>query len=119
MDVFSFGIKRAPESVNRLLEEFQLDKEQMDCFLFHQANRMMNEQIRKKLKLPPEKTPSSLKNFGNTSSATIPLTLVTERQKELREKQLHLVACGFGVGLSWGSVYFSTVRAACPDLIEI
>jgi 3-oxoacyl-[acyl-carrier-protein] synthase-3 len=119
MDVFSFGIKRAPESVNKLLEEFQLDKEQIDYFLFHQANMMMNEMIRKKLKLPVEKAPYSLKDFGNTSSATIPLTMVTQLQKELRNKHLHHIACGFGVGLSWGSVYFSTDKTVCSDLIEI
>jgi 3-oxoacyl-[acyl-carrier-protein] synthase-3 len=119
MDVFSFGIKRAPESVNKLLEEFRLNKEQVDYFLFHQANMMMNEMIRKKLKLPVEKVPYSLKNFGNTSSATIPLTMVTQLQKELRNKNLHHVACGFGVGLSWGSVYFNTDKIVCSDLIEI
>jgi 3-oxoacyl-[acyl-carrier-protein] synthase-3 len=75
MDVFAFGIKRAPESVNLLLEHFAIGKESIDYFVFHQANRFMNEQIRKKLKLPEEKVPYSLKNFGNTSSASIPLTI--------------------------------------------
>jgi 3-oxoacyl-[acyl-carrier-protein] synthase-3 len=119
MDVFSFGIKRAPESVNKLIEEFHLNKEQVDYFIFHQANMMMNEMIRKKLKLPIEKVPYSMRNFGNTSSATIPLTMVTQLQKELRNKNLHHVACGFGVGLSWGSVYFNTDKIVCSDLIEI
>jgi 3-oxoacyl-[acyl-carrier-protein] synthase-3 len=119
MDVFSFGIRRAPESINRLMEEFHLNRDEIDYFLFHQANRMMNEVIRKKLKLPVEKVPCSLKDFGNTSSAAIPLTMVTQLQKELREKNLHHVACGFGVGLSWGSVYFNTDKIICSDLIEI
>jgi 3-oxoacyl-[acyl-carrier-protein] synthase-3 len=119
MDVFSFGIKRAPESVNKLIETFNLDKEQIDYFIFHQANLFMNEQIRKKLKLPPEKVPYSLKDFGNTSSATIPLTMVTQLNGALKEKKLRHIACGFGVGLSWGSMYFSTDKIACPALIEL
>lgn len=119
MDVFAFGIKRAPESVNRLLDRFDLNKENIDFFTFHQANMFMNEQIRKKLKLEKEKVPYSLKDFGNTSSATIPLTLVTELSKKLKTEKLHHIGCGFGVGLSWGSVYFETDKIVCSELIEM
>jgi len=119
MDVFSFGIKRAPESVNSLLERFDIDKHTVDYFIFHQANMFMNEQIRKKLKLEKEKVPYSLKNFGNTSSATIPLTMITELQNELINKKLKHIACGFGVGLSWGSMYFETDKIVCSKLVEI
>jgi 3-oxoacyl-[acyl-carrier-protein] synthase-3 len=115
MDVFAFGIKRAPESVTRLLEKFNLEKETIDYFLFHQANMFMNEQIRKKLKLDKEKVPYSLKNFGNTSSATIPLTVVTNNCQSGK-----YIACGFGVGLSWGSVYFELEKdVVVSELVEI
>jgi len=106
MDVFAFGTKRAPESVNKLIEKFQLEKDRIDYFIFHQANLFMNEQIRKKLKLPIEKVPYSLKDFGNTSSATIPLTMCTQLKNELETKSLNCIACGFGVGLSWGGGIF-------------
>jgi 3-oxoacyl-[acyl-carrier-protein] synthase-3 len=119
MDVFSFGIKEAPKSVNRLIETFNLDKDKIDYFIFHQANLYMNEQIRKKLKLPIEKIPYSLKNFGNTSSASIPLTMVTQLYRELQEKKLQHIACGFGIGLSWGSMYFTTNHICCPLLVEV
>lgn len=119
MNVFSFGIKEAPRSVNRLVETFNLDRDKIDYFIFHQANFYMNEQIRKKLKLPIEKIPYSLKDFGNTSSAAIPLTLVTQLHEKLKENKLQLIACGFGVGLSWGSVYFSTDHISCPALVEV
>lgn len=117
MDVFSFGISKAPESVNRLIAEFDLDKDEINYFLFHQANLFMNEKIRKKLKLSEEKVPYSLKNYGNTSSATIPLTMVTQLQSSLKEEKLSFIGCGFGVGLSWGSIYFNTDHIVCPDLI--
>jgi len=119
MDVFSFGIREAPKSVNRLVETFNLDKDKIDYFIFHQANLYMNEQIRKKLKLPVEKVPYSLKNFGNTSSASIPLTLATQLYEELKGGKLQHIACGFGVGLSWGSVYFTTDHIVCPSLVEV
>jgi 3-oxoacyl-[acyl-carrier-protein] synthase-3 len=79
----------------------------------------MNEQIRKKLKLPAEKVLYSLKDFGNTSSASIPLTMVTQLDSELRDKKLKHIACGFGIGLSWGSMYFSTDHISCPELVEV
>lgn len=118
MDVFSFGISKAPESVRNLSDKYSIDLNGVDYFTFHQANRFMNEKIRKKLKLPEERVPYSLKDFGNTSCATIPLTLVTQLQNELREKNLTHIACGFGVGLSWGSCHFKTESIVCPDLIE-
>ena len=119
MDVFSFGINKAPESVTKLTEHFKINKGKMDAFIFHQANLLMNEKIRKKLNLPFEKTPYSLKNFGNTSSASIPLTLVTEWRDKLISKRQRIIACGFGVGLSWGSVHFETDGIICSNLIEI
>lgn len=119
MDVFSFGISKGPETVNMLCEHYKIDKDDIDSFIFHQANFFMNEKIRKKLKLPVEKVPYSLKNFGNTSSATIPLTLVSEWHNNLINKSQKIIACAFGVGLSWGSVYFETDHIVCSELIEI
>jgi 3-oxoacyl-[acyl-carrier-protein] synthase III len=118
MNVFSFGISKAPESIKLLSEKYGIDLEQVDHFLFHQANLFMNEKIRKKLKIPIEKVPYSLQNFGNTSSATIPLTLVTEIKNELRNGTKNILACGFGVGLSWGSVQLFTHSPVISDLVE-
>lgn len=117
--VFTFGISQAPRCVKRLLEHFQIEKDEIDYYIFHQANMLMNEKIRDKLGLEVNKVPYTLKNFGNTSSASIPLTLVNQLQSELVNKSLHIVGCGFGVGLSWGAVSFNTDSIVCPDLIEI
>ena len=119
MNVFSFGISKGPESIKLLLSKFEIEPEHVDYFIFHQANLFMNEKIRKKLKLPVEKVPYSLKNFGNTSSATIPLTLCTELGSKLSKDKYNIIGCGFGVGLSWGSVYFEADKIICSDLIEI
>ncbi len=119
MDVFAFGITKVPETVNKTIEHFCLDKERIDYFVFHQANKFLNEKIRRKLQLPPEKVPYSLKNFGNTSSATIPLTMITELGQKLQNEHLNFIACGFGVGLSWGTVAFETEKIIVSDLLEI
>ena len=116
MNVFSFGINKAPKSVKTLATHFDLDITNVDIFAFHQANKMMNEMIRKKLKLDSSKVPSSLESFANTSAASIPLTLVTQEAKRLRNDILTHIACGFGVGLSWGSVWFETDKIKVPNL---
>lgn len=117
--VFTFGISKAPKCVKTLLEKSNMSMDNVDYFIFHQANMLMNEKIRSKLKLPVEKVPYILKDFGNTSSTSIPLTLVNSARKELESRSLQIVACGFGVGLSWGSILFSTDHIVCCELIEI
>jgi 3-oxoacyl-[acyl-carrier-protein] synthase-3 len=69
--------------------------------------------------VPAEKMPMSLAKFGNTSSTTIPLTMVTTIREALQTQRVKLLLCGFGVGLSWGSVYIETNNITVPDLIEI
>lgn len=117
--VFTFGITKAPRSVNNLLEKYGLDKDAIDYFVFHQANRIMNEKIRTKLKIPAEKVPYSLREYGNTSSASIPLTVVTQIADQLSGDTKQLLACAFGVGLSWASVVFNTGNLKCPVIKEI
>ncbi|MFB3387301.1 3-oxoacyl-ACP synthase III family protein [Flavobacterium sp. LAR06] len=119
MDVFGFGISQAPKTVNKLIEKFEIDKDAIDHFVFHQANLMMNKMIVKKLKLPVEKVPYSLKEFGNTSSATIPLTIVAELKENLTNTSKDLIICGFGVGLSWGTAKIRLNNVVISDLIEI
>ena len=84
MNIFSFSISKAPESVMLLSKKFGINIDQIDYFVFHQANYFMNERIRRKLTLPEEKVPYSLKDYGNTGPAAIPLTIVTQISKFLR-----------------------------------
>lgn len=118
MDVFSFGITTAPKSVKKLAEHFGFDYLSYDYFLFHQANMKMNNMIVKKLKLDPAKVPSEMYNFGNTSSASIPLLMVTQIRDQINEKPTKLLCCGFGVGLSWGTVAFEETMHI-SELVEV
>jgi 3-oxoacyl-[acyl-carrier-protein] synthase-3 len=117
MNILSFSISRAPESIIQISEKFGIGLEAVDYFLFHQANLFINERIRNKLKLPIEKVPYSLRNYGNTGSATIPLTMITEIGHDLRNNKRDIIACGFGGGLSWGSAHFFTEGIICSELI--
>lgn len=119
MDVFSFGISTAPKSVKKLAEKFDFDYLSYDYFVFHQANMKMNNFIMKKLKLDTEKVPTCMYKFGNTSSASIALTIVTQLQGKFENRPTSFICCGFGVGLSWGTVAFETNDIVISDLVEI
>lgn len=118
MDVFSFGISTAPKSVKKLAERFGFDYLEYDYFVFHQANMKMNSLISKKLKLTPDKVPSCMYSFGNTSSASIPLTIVTQLKNRC-ENGSKFICCGFGVGLSWGTVAFVSDGLVISELVEV
>lgn len=119
MDVFGFGISTAPKTVKKLAEHYGFDYLDNDYFVFHQANMKMNNMIVKKLKLPVEKVPSCMYNFGNTSSASIPLTIVSQLKGKVENTPTKFLCCGFGVGLSWGSVRFETNNVVISDLVEV
>lgn len=119
MSVFTFAISQAPKSIKNLIDHFDIDKDKIDILALHQANLMINQKIIKKVKLPNARYPQSMRDFGNTSSASIPLSLVTEEGETLKSSKQNIVACGFGVGLSWGAVAFETDHIIVPKLIEI
>lgn len=119
MDVFSFGITTAPKSVKKLAEHYGFNYLDADYVIFHQANMKMNNQIVKKLKLDPEKVPSCMYHFGNTSSASIPLTIVGELRGKFENKPTKFICCGFGVGLSWGTVFLETNNIVVPQVVNV
>lgn len=119
MDVFGFGISVPPKSIKKLAEKYGFDYKDFDYYIFHQANMKMNNMIAKKLKLDPEKVPSCMSHFGNTSSASIPLTIVTQLKDRIENKPTKFICCGFGVGLSWGTVAFETDNIVISDLVEV
>lgn len=101
IDIFNFSVTTVPKSISTLFEQKQLSIDEIDFFIMHQANLLMNETIRKKLKLDKEKVPYSIHEFGNTSSASIPLTMCLMDKEKFNNSKLLL--SGFGVGLSWAN----------------
>ena len=108
LDIFNFALREVASNINALLEKNNFTKNQIDFYILHQANKLINESVRKKLKIEIEKTPYSIDVFGNTSSASIPLTLCYKLKNELKSNYLTLLLSGFGVGYSWGSVILET-----------
>lgn len=102
-EVFKFAVKQVPKCICELLEANGLKKEEVHYFILHQANRRIVEAVAKRLKIEIEKFPMNLQEYGNTSSASIPILLDEMNQKGLLRKGMKIVMAGFGAGLSWGA----------------
>ncbi|MTJ07335.1 MULTISPECIES: 3-oxoacyl-ACP synthase III family protein [unclassified Anabaena] len=103
--VFSFCIKEVPDLVNFALRTCNLSSEDIDLFVFHQANKFMVDYIRKKLKLSAEKVPILVEGIGNTSGASIPIAISRYAYNQgINKISGRLCLTGFGVGLSLSSI---------------
>lgn len=119
LDVFNFSVNEVPLSIKDFLKQTNTNPGDYNNFIMHQANLLMNESIRKKTGFTPEQVPYTLAKFGNTSSASIPLTIVSELKDKIKTQPLNLLLSGFGVGLSWGVTSIRTNKIACPDIVEV
>jgi 3-oxoacyl-[acyl-carrier-protein] synthase-3 len=104
-EIFNFTLKTVPASVARLLDASGRTLDEVDAFVFHQANQYMLEHLRKKLALPAEKFIIAMSHCGNTVSSTIPLALKSAAgEGRIRPGSLVMLV-GFGVGYSWGATF--------------
>ena len=99
--VFSFSITDVPKAIQDYLTYTHTQTDDYDLFLFHQANQFIIKQLTKKLKLPKEKVPISLDEYGNSGGISIPLTCCVN-YGEKNEGIKNVFMAGFGIGLSWG-----------------
>lgn len=118
-EVFLFTIDRVPSLIRATLDDAGWSIGDVDSFVFHQANQFILKHLAKHLKLPLDKVPFSLTDFGNTSSASIPLTMSVRLAEEMRSRPMKLLLAGFGVGFSWSSVAIQSDRVVMPPLVEI
>ncbi len=116
-EVFNFLISEVPPDIKKTLQYAGVDQDEIDYFIFHQANNFMNSYLVKKLKIPLEKVPSTIHKFGNTSSVSIPLTIVSELKGKLSKNKLLL--SGFGVGMTWATAIINVDDLVISDLVEI
>lgn len=119
MAVFKFATRDAPASVVELNNRFGFNNEDLDYFLVHQANQYIDEKIAKKLKIDASKMPFCLSQFGNTSSATIPMTVVTQLADKLPHENAEVLMLAFGSGLSWGAARLKLDHITIEPLIEV
>jgi len=104
VEVFQFSTSRAPEMIREYLARRGETTEDYDRLVLHQANLMIMKQIAKKTGFPMDKLSVSIDEFGNTSSASIPSAIVKEYGPLDVCRTVRLLACGFGVGLTWATV---------------
>lgn len=117
-NVFSFVSREVPKDIKKLYRYAQLQPENTDFYLFHQASKVVNDFLVKKLRFDKTKIPTSLHRFGNTSSVSIPLTMVTELREKLKPDQT-LCLGAFGVGLSWGSALIQNAGMIISELTKV
>jgi len=118
-EVFAFTIREVPPLVDRVLNAAGWELDEVDAFVFHQANKFMLNHMAKTMKIPPNKVPLSLKEYGNTSSASVPLTISTQLREEISSKSLRLLLVGFGVGYSWGACAIQCGPLVAPPVILV
>lgn len=119
MDVFSFAITRPPISIKKMMEKYGLTTENVDYFLIHQANKLIVDRIVKKLKLPLEKTPYDLQEFGNLGGASVPMLMTYNIPNELQTRPLTLLCSSFGLGLTWGTMILRTQKMVVLEVGKI
>lgn len=121
MAVFTFAISKPARTVTNIMAELGIDKDNdIDYYLIHQANKLIVDRMVKKLKLPIEKVPYNLEQFGNTGPASVPLLMVTRLREQLQQgKAQRLLCSSFGLGLSWGTMLLNVNHMVIPELIEI
>lgn len=117
-DVFNFVIREIPKDMKKLLAYAGEDVQTLDYYVFHQANNFINSYLAKKLKLDTAKIPSTIEKYGNTSSVSVPLTIVDKLKGQMKgEKKLFLSA--FGVGMTWANAIVPFVDCQISDIVEV
>ncbi len=119
IEVFNFSLREVVPNIKATLEYAGKTLSDYDYLVFHQANRLINETLRKMLKVEKEKVPYSIQKYGNTSSASVPLTIISELQQEISSKKIRFLLSAFGIGLSWGTVLLETEGVVCSGVLEV
>lgn len=117
-EVFNFTLKNVPALVKAIFETSGTTVEAIDYVLFHQANVFMLNHLRKKSGLPEDKVPIAMEIYGNTSSASIPLT-IADKLSDAFDRPRQLVVMGFGVGWSWSAVKMTVGPMPSPQVVEL
>ena len=97
--VFNFVMKTVPDNIKKLLSNLNIDKKDIDCYIFHQGSKFIIDMLTATLELPKEKVPFDMTHYGNTVSSSIPIIL----EKELNKNNKFILLSGFGVGLSFAN----------------
>ena len=117
MDVFNFAMSVVPKSVKDIAKNTDTTLEDIDWLVFHQANKFMTDFFAKRLKFNMDKVPYCIQKYGNTSSTSVALTIVSELHDKLKKGD-RVVMCGFGAGLSWATARIVFNECKISPVIE-
>lgn len=109
-EIFNFTLAAVPNLIDNLLEKVKLDKNEIDLFVFHQANKYMLETLRRVCGIETDKFINNMENSGNTVSSTIPICLSQYLDTDRVIEDKNIVLAGFGVGYSWGACNLKIVN---------
>lgn len=118
-DVFNFVQREVPPMIEHLLEQAKANKDDVDWFMFHQPNKFMLNKLADKIGVPREKMPANIvENFGNASGVTVPTCISYNLGDQLADKTMTLCMAGFGVGLTWSSIYMRLGKLMFNKIID-
>lgn len=117
-DVFNFVIREIPRDIKNTLALVDRTVDNFDYIVFHQANNFINSYIAKKMKMDNTKIPSTISKFGNTSSVSVPITIVSELRGKLNGRKSVLLSA-FGVGMTWATGVLDFVDCNISELVEV
>lgn len=118
-DVFNFVQREVPPMIEHLLEQARVNIDDVDWFMFHQPNKFMLNKLADKLGVPREKMPANIvENFGNASGVTVPTCISYNLGEQLTDKTMSICMAGFGVGLTWSSIYMKLGELMFNKIIE-
>lgn len=117
-DVFNFVISEIPKDIKNLLKNSNRDINEFDYYIFHQANNFINKYLAKKLKLDVKRIPSTVEKYGNTSSVSIPLTIV-DRLYDKMDGEKELLLSAFGVGMTWATAIIPFKDLKISKIVEV
>lgn len=119
-DVFNFVQREVPLMIEHLMEEAQITKDDVDYYMFHQPNKFMLHKLADKLEIPYEKMPANIvENFGNASGVTVPTNISYNLGDQIVNGSKKVCMAGFGVGLTWSSIYMELGYLKFNQIIEM
>jgi 3-oxoacyl-[acyl-carrier-protein] synthase-3 len=118
MEIFKFSSSDVVDTLGGFMSQSSLTPDQVDFLFLHQANKFMTDKIASKLKFPKDKVPYSIGLYGNTGSASIPLTIAHHFSTNPAAAKARSLLCGFGVGLSWGVAEVVLDGVYTPSIVE-
>ena len=114
--IFEFALDKVPKQITKLIKRNKIKINDINYFIFHQANKYLIKNLGKKMKFDNKKILFSINNFGNTNSASIPVTIFNNHKKIINKK---ILISGFGVGLSWSAAIIDIKNLSISNLIKI